>query len=95
MTRNCKQGDWAICLGKNYNGRVVRCLEWAGKVKGWTYSDRWHVDKPVSATRAGKIVAIGELTFTYRDSQLRPLRGTFEEIVAQVTAYRLTEMGPK
>jgi hypothetical protein len=61
----------------------VRCIRWVGRVEGWDHADRWETD----LTFVGKTK--GWIGNSYSDFNLRPLRGTFEEIVTQVVAYRL------
>lgn len=92
-TRNCQAGDWAICLGPLHRGRVVRCIRWLGKVEGWKRYDRWETDKFVVGVKKGlspTSAKLGDETYSYPDSLLQPVRGTFEEILAQVTAFRMT-----
>lgn len=69
MKLNCKPGDLAVMVKSNAGneGRVVRCIQFVGKVPGWVGDERWEIDQVLPGFRGGK-------TNTAQDSMLFPLR---------------------
>ena len=65
---NCKPGDLAIIVSSKAGneGRIVRCLEFIGEVRGLEGRDRWRIDQAIKSEYTA--------TFTANDSQLRPIR---------------------
>lgn len=66
---NCKPGDLAVIVRSvaGNEGRIVRCIRFVGKVRGWVGDDRWETDQVLIGERGGKTNAV-------QDSCLRPLR---------------------
>jgi len=65
---NCKQGDLAIvvrsCAGNE--GKIVRCLRFIGKVKGFAGDNRWETDTPLITNK-------GNYSATVKDAWVRPI----------------------
>lgn len=87
---NCSVGDFAIVavaaesnMLKTQNGKIVRILRFVGKVKGWRGLDRWAVDAELLGTN-------GSTTYTCRDCNLTPLKGSVQEVIAQLVAMKLS-----
>lgn len=73
-----------MCAGKRHFGTVVRCKKFIGAVPGMKYKDMWVTDRSFPQIRNPN-----RLSSYYSDRQLMPLSGTFDDIIAQVTAYKL------
>lgn len=65
----CKQGDLAIVVYSfnNNEGRILKCLRFAGSVDGLMGDDYWATDTPLKSVK-------GKAYSYYRDAWLRPIR---------------------
>lgn len=95
MKLKCKQGDFAVWVGKTRNpanpnyGKVVRCLRFVGQVPNKKRVDRWEVDVDMVVVVSKDPKHIGSIHRTCSDGDLEVLTGTFEEMVAKVVALRV------
>jgi len=71
---NCKEGDLAIIVNSQAGneGKIVQCIKYIGTYKDYYGNDRWKINTPI-------LNSIGKLSYTVRDSQLRPIRDSDKE----------------